>query len=276
MKGMFAATLMCVAVAMNSGAYAAPEDDRKAIVDMVQQRFPNIMFEDYVYGALAFSSDSKSQYDSVMEFPPFETEIEKSKKMWETAFNNGKKYADCFPDGGHNAAGNYPHFDEKLGKVVTFEMALNQCRAANGEPEYKYGDMATMGLLSVYARSLSDGMKMHIQVDSPGALAMYEAGKRSFFSRRGQLNFSCGSCHVTNVGKIIRTEYLSPAPGQATHWPVFRQGENLFTLQKRYAACQQMIRANPAALGSEEYNNMEYFHSYLSNGLPMKSAVFRK
>jgi len=50
----------------------------------------------------------------------------------------------------------------------------------------------------------------------------------------------------------------------------------LFTLQRRYSACNQLVRAVPMEIGGEEYNNLEYFHSYLSNGLPLKSSVFRK
>ncbi|MEQ1668614.1 MAG: sulfur oxidation c-type cytochrome SoxA, partial [Sulfuriferula sp.] len=74
----------------------------------------------------------------------------------------------------------------------------------------------------------------------------------------------------------IRSEVLSPAVGQATHWPVFRAGENLTSLQTRYVGCNRLVRAEPFKIGSDEYNNLEYFHSYISNGLPMQASVFRK
>jgi sulfur-oxidizing protein SoxA len=90
------------------------------------------------------------------------------------------------------------------------------------------------------------------------------------------LNFSCSSCHLDNAGKILRTEILSPVVGQATHWPAFRGGDNLTTLQARYRRCMEQVKAEPFALGSDEFNNLEYFHSYLSNGLPMRASVFRK
>lgn len=264
-------------LAVAANAHAAPEDDRLRVVNAVQKKFPDIKKADYVYGALAFSADAKSQYDAVMEFPPYEAEIEKGAKLWATPFKNGKRYADCFPRGGKNVAGNYPQFDAATKNVVTFEMALNQCRTANGETAYKHSDMNTMGLLTAYARTLSDGMKMNIKVEGRDALAAYEAGKQFFHQRRGQLNFSCAGCHVSNVGNVLRTEYLSMAPGQATHWPAFRGGDYaLFTLQRRYAACNQMVRLVPLEIGGEEYNNLEYYHSYLSNGLPLQASVFRK
>ncbi len=277
MKKILTAVLgVALTLGAATGAQASPEQDRKELLDYFKNKFPNVKFEDYVHGAFVFSPDAFAQYQAIMEFPPFVTVIEQGKKMWETPFKNGKTYASCFPDGGRNIAGLYPYFDEKLGKVVTFEMAINACRKANGEEEYKYDDMKTMGVLTAYARTLSDGMKMQIRVEGEKALAAYEQGKRHFYQRRGQLNFSCATCHVQNAGNILRTEYLSPALGQATHWPVFRGGENLVTLQMRYRGCNQQVRAKPYKPGSEEFNNLEYFHSYISNGLPMHASVFRK
>ena len=257
-------------------AVADPEQERLAFVKLYQKKFPNKPLEDYVYGALMLSEDAKQQYDSIMEWPPFSAVIEQGKAMWEKPFANGKTYADCFPNGGKMIAGNYPLYDEKLGKVVNFEMAINQCLVANNETPFKISDMKTLGVLMSYARTLSDGMKMNVKVDSPGALEKFEAGKRFFYTRRGQLNFACASCHVQNAGNTLRTEILSPTVGQATHWPVFRGGDNLNTIQARYKRCLEQIRAEPLEQGGEDFNNLEYFHSYLSNGLPLKASVYRK
>jgi sulfur-oxidizing protein SoxA len=257
-------------------ANATPEQDRQALLQYFQKRYPEIKPEDYVYGALNFSKDSMEQYEAIMDFPPYVSDIDKGKKMWETPFKNGKTYAGCFPNGGKMVAGNYPYFDEKAGKVVTFEMALNDCRQANGEAPLDYNDMKTMGVLTAYARTLSDGMRMNIKVETPAAQEAFNRGKEFFFSRHGQLNFSCASCHVQGAGLIVRTEYLSPAIGQATHWPVFRGGSNLVTLQDRYEGCLKNIRAVPPKPGSTVFNDLEYYHSYLSNGMEMQASVFRK
>ncbi|AAZ96517.1 sulfur oxidation protein [Thiobacillus denitrificans ATCC 25259] len=257
-------------------AYASPESDRQEFIQYYTSKYPNIKLEDYVYGALAFDADSKAQYEAIMEFPPFEAEIEAGQTLWETPFKNGKTYADCLPNGGRQIAGNYPMFDEAKGKVVTLEAALNDCRVANGEAPYKISDKNTLGKLTAYMRTLSDGMLMNIRVQSPKAMAAYEDGKKTFFSRKGQLNFACASCHVQNAGVRLRSELISPAVGHAVHWPVFRGGDNLVTLQNRYTGCFKQVRAVPPAEGSETMNNLEYFHSSLSNGLPMKASVFRK
>ncbi len=257
-------------------AHATPESDRQEFIKHYTTKYPNVKLEDYVYGALAFDADSKAQYDAIMEFPPYESQIESGRKMWETPFKNGKKYADCLPNGGKQIAGNYPMFDDAKGKVVTLQDAINDCRTANGEEAYKVSDMKTMGTLTSYMRTLSDGMLVNIKVEGPKATAAYEDGKKSYFSRKGQLNFACASCHVQNVGSRLRSELISPTVGQTVHWPVFRGGDNLVTLQQRYQGCYSQVRAVPPPQGGTTMNNLEYFHSALSNGLPMKASVFRK
>ncbi|MFZ3176009.1 MAG: sulfur oxidation c-type cytochrome SoxA [Thiobacillus sp.] len=257
-------------------AHASPEKDRQEFIKHYMDKYPNVKVEDYVYGALAFDADSKAQYEAIMEFPPYDSEIDKGRKMWETPFKNGKTYAGCLPNGGQHIAGNYPLFDEAKGKVVTLHDAINNCRTANGEAAFKLDDMKTMGVLTAYMRTLSDGMIMNIKAESPKAMAAYEDGKKTFFSRKGQLNFACASCHVQNAGLRLRSELISPAVGHAVHWPVFRGGDSLVTLQNRYTGCFKQVRAVPPAVGSETMNNLEYFHSALSNGLPLKASVFRK
>ncbi len=257
-------------------ALATPEQDRQALIKYYTQKYPNIKVDDYVYGALAFDADSKAQYNSIMEFPPYESVLDDGRKMWETPFKNGKKYADCFPNGGKQIAGNYPQFDEAKGKVVTLHDAINNCRVANAEEALKVNDMKTMGTLTAYMRTLSDGMLMNVKIEGPKAMAAYEDGKKTFYSRKGQLNFACATCHVQNGGNFLRSELMSPVIGHAVHWPVFRAGDNLVTLQQRYTGCFTQVRQVPPAQGSDMMNNLEYFHSALSNGLPMKASVFRK
>ena len=57
---------------------------------------------------------------------------------------------------------NYPYFDEKEGKVVTLELALNRCREANGEAPFSYvkDDMAA---LTAYMAFTSRGKRVRYQ-----------------------------------------------------------------------------------------------------------------
>ncbi|HSM99346.1 MAG TPA: sulfur oxidation c-type cytochrome SoxA [Gallionella sp.] len=252
-----------------------PAADRSALIDYYKQTFPDIKFEDYIYGALAMNPDARNQYDSFMEFPSYSIDLDKGQKAWETPFKNGRKFSSCFPNGGRNVAGNYPYFDNASNRVVTFENAINACLKENGEEELAYAEK-DMGLLTAYARSLSDGMKVNVKVEGAGALAAYEKGKAYYAARNGQLNFSCKSCHVQSAGKFIRSDQLSMMIGQASHWPEFRGGTDIVTLQGRFKQCEKNVRATPKKANSEEYNNLEYYLTYMSNDLPMQTPVFRK
>ena len=254
---------------------AGPEEDRTAFLGFYKKKFPEIAFENYVYGALSMNRDAYDQYVSIMDFPPFMNDVDRGKEIWEKPFRNGKTYASCFPNKGFGAAADYPRFDTTRQRVVTFENALNDCLKTHGEAELKYGS-PELGLLSAYAKSLSNGTRIKVRVDSPGALAAYEKGKQFWYTRRGQLNFACASCHLENSGHFIRSEQLSMMLGQASHWPVFRGGTDLVTLQGRFRQCSSQVRAEPLEFNSDEFNNLEYFLTFMSNDLPIHAPVFRK
>ena len=270
----------CLLASVNSFAEdlfrEVPESDRQEIIKYFQKRFARETLEEYSNGALMLAEDAMQQFKSIMEFPPFEDQIELGRKIWYTKFTNGKYFSDCFANQGTGAAALYPQFDIKTNKVITFEMAVNQCLLDNGESEFSYDDTKTMGALTAYARKLSDGFPMKVLVENSQAFTKYLQGKKLFFERMGQLNLACASCHITYAGYYFRDERLSPALGQSTHFPVFRGGEFLFTLQMRYRRCMEAMRATPLPAGSEELNNLEYFHSFLSNGLSLEASVYRK
>lgn len=269
---LLACLLACSCVAQAAGAV----QDRASMIEFFKGRFPGYALEEYVNGALMLSPDAKAQFDSIMEFPPFQGEIDKGRILWERRFTNGRGFSDCFLNGGHMVAGNFPFFEAASDSVVTFEMAINRCLRDNGERGFGYGDTETMGVLTAYARTLSDGMRVNVVVDSPAAQRRYQAGREVYFRRIGQLNLACASCHVTHAGNYFRDEIISPAIGQTTHFPVFRAGDFLHTLHMRYQRCMEAMRAVPLPAGSPEFNDLEYFHSYLSNGLPLRSSVYRK
>ena len=48
------------------------------------------------------------------------------------------------------------------------------------------------------------------------------------------------------------------------------------TLHRRFAGCHKNIRANPYKAQGEEYRNLEYFVTYMSNGLEFNGPAARK
>ena len=151
----------------------------------------------------------------------------------------------------------YPYFNVKSGEVVTLELALNRCRESNGEQPYSYvGDQ--MAALTAYMAYTSRGKPFDIKIpDDPRAFAAYEKGKQYFYGRRGQLNFSCASCHVQNPGEQIRSEMLAPALGILAAMPIYRsEWGGMGTISRRFVTCNSQVRATPLDPQDELYRDV--------------------
>ncbi len=254
---------------------ASPQQDLKEFRAYYKERFPDVPFNDYVNGVYAIDQASREQWESIEEFPPYELNIDNGKKLFNTPFKNGKTYASCFPNHGMGIKQNYPYYDTKAGKVVTLEGAINSCRKANGEKplKWKKGPIAD---ISAYMAYTSRGKKINIKVPTEG-VAAYEHGKEHFYAKRGQLNMSCADCHQYNAGNRVRADILSPALGHPTHFPVYRsKWGGLGTIQRRYGGCNKQVRAKPYKAQSAEYSDLEYFETYMSNGLESNGPGARK
>jgi L-cysteine S-thiosulfotransferase len=271
-----AAALLLVGPSAIAADKIDPAADAKAFQKYFTDKFPQLKLEDFVNGPYSLNEDMRRQWQEKEEFPPYEFALEAGKEMFTKPFKNGKTYADCFPDGGIGIRQNYPYFDGKEGKVVTLELALNRCREANGEAPISYvkDDMAA---LTAYMASTSRGKPFDIKIpDDPRALQAFEDGKQYFYTRRGQLNFSCASCHVQNPGQRIRAEILAPALGILNAMPIYRsEWGGMGTISRRFVTCNIQTRGVPLEPQSDEYRNLEYYLSYVSNGLPISGPGAR-
>jgi L-cysteine S-thiosulfotransferase len=253
-----------------------PPAQARAFRDFFLRKFPGVKPDDFVNGPYALNEDMRRQWEEKEQFPPYEFSLEAGKELFARPFANGKHYADCFADSGIGIRQNYPRFDAASGKVVTLELALNRCREANGEKVISYtGD--DMAALTAYMAFTSRGKPFDIKIpDDPRARAAYENGERYFYTRRGQLNFSCATCHVQNPGERLRAGTLAPALGILNAMPIYRsEWGGMGTVSRRFITCNSQVRAVPLEPQSEEYRDLEYFLSYVSNGLPVSGPGSR-
>ncbi|MCP4043047.1 MAG: sulfur oxidation c-type cytochrome SoxA [Gammaproteobacteria bacterium] len=246
-----------------------PEADLKAYKAYFKERFPSYGPREFSLGMYNYNDDKRAQYEAIMEFPPYEIVVEKGEELFNTPFKNGKTYAGCLENGGVGISHTYPRFDSKSGKVKTLSMELNECRKKNGEKPLKLLK-GTLPTLLAYMAETSRGKPIAITVpDDPRALAVYEDGKRIYFTRRGPRGFACYNCHWAAAGSRIRGNELSPARGQAGNFPSYRSKWGAMgPIQRRYKGCMKNVGAKPLKPGGEGMNNLEYFHRRLSNGLP--------
>jgi sulfur-oxidizing protein SoxA len=255
-----------------------PEADRIALQNFYKKRFPEADLADYVNGIYAVDADSREQWNELEEFPPYEFDVEAGETLFNTPFANGQSYADCFENGGIGIRQNYPYWNKEQGTVKTLEMEINECREKNGEKPLKWGKGPLAQISAYMAWTSRDNIvDIKIPADDKRALAAYLEGKKFFYTKRGQLNLSCANCHMQGSNIRIRADLPSPALGHTTHFPVFRSkwGE-LGTLHRRYKGCHQDSRSKPLEMQSEAYRNLEYFQTYLSNGLVVNGPGARK
>ncbi|HHJ17527.1 MAG TPA: sulfur oxidation c-type cytochrome SoxA [Gammaproteobacteria bacterium] len=273
---VIAATLGLMSAA-SLAVQASPQQDLKEFRAYFADRFPDVPFNDYVNGVYSIDQASREQWEAIEEFPPYELNIDKGKKLFNTPFKNGKTYASCFRNDGIGIKQDYPYFDTASGKVVTLEGAINDCRTKNGEKPLKWKKGA-MADISAYMAYTSRGNKINVKVPGDeGAQAAYQRGKNHFYAKRGQLNMSCADCHQWNAGNRVRADLLSPALGHTSHFPVYRsKWGGLGTLHRRYGGCNKQVRSKPYKAQSDEYKSLEYFHTYMSNGLVLNGPGARK
>jgi sulfur-oxidizing protein SoxA len=263
--------LLAGAALVASQAFAAADAAKNEITSRLQKQLPDVPAADYALGSAAFDAQLRAELEQ--NAAAGAGAVEAGRSAWNAKFRDGRTLAACFPNGGRRIAAHYPQYDARLKRVVTLEMAINQCLKSHGEAPYDPVDPKTMGVVTAYLRSLSNGQKVAVRVP-PAAEDRFEQGRRLYFTRLGQRNYACASCHLQGAGKRFGEAALSPPVGQATHWPVIRDGVPV-TLQARIRECLELMGAAPFAAGSDELNHLEYFLTYLSGGLAMKANPWR-
>jgi sulfur-oxidizing protein SoxA len=265
------------AFALPQLAAAGPEDDRLAFVAHYAAKFPDVPFEEFANGIYALDENARAQWLSIEDFPPYEFSIDRGAELWSAPFAQGGSLADCFGAEPGDVRPRFPRYERGPG-VVTLQLAINRCRGEHGAAAWDY-DSADMIDLTAFLAWEARGTKVDVRIpaNEPGALAAYEAGKRFYYSKRGQLNFACADCHVTSVGQYVRADRLGPSLGHPTHFPVYRSKlGGMISLHQRFYGCVRDVRAKPFALQSPEFRNLEFFLSYMSNGLEINGPGARK
>ncbi len=270
--------IFCLMFMVSLPVHTGPKQDQTTLDTYYRQLFPNLKPADYADGVYAIDPVARESWLAIEEFPPYEPAIEAGEKLFNQAFNNQSTYAGCFENQGIGISQNYPKWNTKLRQVQTLATAINACRVKNQEPPlpYQHGQMTQL-LAYLAFTSRGNLIDINIPEQDSAALKAYEDGKKYYYQRRGQLNFSCASCHIQNAGKKIRSEMLSPLFGQVTGWPTYRlKWGEMGTLHRRIIGCHKQIRAIPPKAQSPELRNLEYFMTLMSNGLPVNGPSTRK
>lgn len=204
--------------------------------------------------------------------------VDEGEELWNKKDGKaGKACATCHKDAASSMKGvapSWPKYSKKTGKIQSLEQRINQCRTENMKAApYKKFDSKQMLSMMTYVKSQSMGMPMDVSIDGP-AIPFFEAGKKFYYQRRGQLDMSCANCHVDNPGNMIRANRLSE--GQSNGFPTYRlKWQKPGSIHRRFRGCNKQVRATPFKAGSDEYNNLELYVAWRGRGLPVETPAVR-
>jgi L-cysteine S-thiosulfotransferase len=203
--------------------------------------------------------------------------VEQGETLFSTPGRNGKSCADCHGEDGARLdarrIARYPVYSEELKHAVTLHGQIQRCwKERLGNPPIGYRDEELLPL-ETFVRYLARGEP--VNVDASGALApYYAAGRELFHQRFGQVDIACHQCHDYHAGQMFRGQVLSQ--GQTNGFPVYRFTEGQVTgLQERITQCLTKLRAEPFAVDSPEYLDLEVYLSARSNGLRIETPAIR-
>ncbi len=257
------------------------EEDIAAFQGYFETRFPEVPLEAYQDGvnALPQYAHRRANWEILMEFPPYELELEIGREEWAKPFANGKTFADCFAD--KPPANQYPYYDAETDDIRTIEGDINACLEANGEAPIENLKTGKIAFLVAAYREQFNGQPMAVDVSSDGAKAWYEKGKKFYWTKRGQLNFACADCHVHSAGQSVRGDVLSAGLGHTTGFPVYRTkwavaGKPWGTVHRRYEGCNKQVRAKPFKVQGPEYKALEFYEAVMNTGVPIKAPSQRQ
>ena len=268
-------------VLMPSLANSGPDDDSLTIngdIPIITETDAPAHAENLstIYSGWRFRSDETQAFQMDDFDNPGMIGVENAAINWETVEGSeGKSCASCHgaPEEMAGLRTVYPKWNEELGKVTTLELEVNNCRENRmGAEKWKYtgGNMTDMVAL---ISSVSRGMPVNVAIDGP-AKATWEQGKDLYYTRFGQLELSCASCHENSYGMMIRADHLSQ--GQINGFPTYRlKNTKLNSVHARFKGCVRDTRAETFKPGSPEFIALELYVASRGNGLSVEGPSVR-
>lgn len=188
----------------------------------------------------------------------------------------GRACADCHRDARDSMKGvaaRHPAFDAAAGRIVNLEQRINQCRVERQqEKPLAYESRELLALTAFVARQ-SRGMPIAVE-SSERTKPFLAAGRAAFQRRQGQLDLACVQCHDERAGRRLAGTLIPQ--GHPTAYPVYRlEWQGVGSLHRRLRNCMIGIRAEPHALGSRDYVELELFLMWRARGMPLESPGVR-
>jgi len=203
--------------------------------------------------------------------------VEEGEALWSKPEGAaGKSCASCHQDAAASMKGVgavTPKWSDKLNKPVNLEQQINICRSEHmGAQPWAFGSNE-LTAMTTYVRFQSRGMPVAPRVDGPMS-PWLARGKALYYTRVGQLDLACASCHEKNHGKYLRADFLSQ--GQTNGFPVYRlRDQRLVPLHERIEGCVFDVRGTPYPPLSDDAVALELYLAWRGTGLPVETPAVR-
>jgi sulfur-oxidizing protein SoxA len=205
--------------------------------------------------------------------------VERGEEIWNTVDGAaGKSCASCHGDDGEFLKGlgaNYPKWDEANNRPINIELQINACREANMEAKpYKF-DAADQKALTTYIKHQSIGIPVKVDLTQGEMKSWWDKGEELYYTRTGQLNLSCATCHEDYNGNYIRADHLSQ--GNVNGFPTYRlKQSSMVSLHNRFRGCIRDTRAEFPAAFSDDLMALEVYVTWRGSGLSVETPAVRQ
>ncbi|WP_068415618.1 sulfur oxidation c-type cytochrome SoxA [Labrenzia sp. OB1] len=205
--------------------------------------------------------------------------VERGEEIWNTVEGDaGKSCASCHEDGAEFLKGigaNYPKWNAGAGKPFNIELQINQCREENMQAKpYKF-DAADQKALTTFIKHQSIGMPVELDLTEGDMKSWWDKGEELYYTRTGQLNLSCATCHEDYNGNYIRADHLSQ--GNVNGFPTYRLKQSaMVSLHNRFRGCIRDTRAAFPAAFSDDLMALEVYVTWRGSGLGVETPAVRQ
>lgn len=205
--------------------------------------------------------------------------VERGEEIWNTVEGDaGKSCASCHGDGEEFLKGigaNYPKWNADANKPFNLELQVDQCREENMQAKpYKF-DAADQKALVTYIKHQSIGMPVEIDLSQGEMQEWWKQGEETYYTRTGQLNLACATCHEDYNGNYIRADHLSQ--GNVNGFPTYRLKQSaMVSLHNRFRGCIRDTRAEFPAAFSDELMALEVYVTWRGTGLSVETPAVRQ
>ncbi|WP_430538397.1 sulfur oxidation c-type cytochrome SoxA [Hoeflea alexandrii] len=278
---LIAGVVMAAAFAGSGPVMADPVDDTLEIDGtpiVTRAKAPEGHPFDEVYSGWLFreAETRDAERDSIEN--PGMIAVEDGEVLWNKVEGTaGKSCASCHGDAAESMKGigaSFPKWDADSKKPINVELQINKCRTEQMGAEALAFNKGGQQELTSYIKYQSLGMPVEIDLTQGDMQAWWEKGKDVYYTRMGQLNLACASCHEKAMGKFIRADHLSQ--GQVNGFPTYRLKSGLTSLHQRFRGCIRDTRAEQPKAFSDELMALETYVTWRGTGLSVETPSVRQ